>query len=236
MTTILFLFLVALGLSLLTTRGARWAGERWGAMDVPNARKMHQRPMARTGGLGVFAAFLLTVGAMHLCTRDLCLLLWQDERFAAFLGAAGLAFAVGLVDDFRRLSHRTKFLVQVLAASLAFVGNIRIPVPAFASIPDLMFWNPLVSYGITVFWFLLFMNAVNLIDGLDGLAGGVVLFASATALVVSIIQNNPLSAVLFAALSGSTAGFLRYNFPPATVFWVTAGAIFSDSPWAQSLS
>jgi len=82
------------------------------------------------------------------------------------------------------------------------------------------------SYLVTVFWFILFINAVNIVDGLDGLAAGIVVFASLVMVILSILQDDFLSAIFFAAMAGAALGFLRYNFNPASIFLGDGGSYF----------
>ncbi len=127
------------------------------------------------------------------------------------------------MDDFHRLHPAIKFAFQIIGASVAFWGGVRIE--QFVIMGKIIEFE-LFSYFITVFWFILFINAVNLVDGLDGLAAGVVFFAAAVMVVLSVIGQNFISAMLFSALGGATLGFLRYNFNPATIFLGDGGSYF----------
>ena len=110
---------------------------------------------------------------------------------------------------------------------MAFWGGIRITVLFYDFPLASGFIFPLVvSYGVTVFWFLLFINAVNLIDGLDGLAVGISLFTCLVLVIFLCLQDQYLIAMLYIALAGASLGFLRYNFNPATIFLGDGGAYF----------
>ena len=192
MTTILFSFIVAFTLALALTPAARWLGVRLGAMDAPSARKVHTRDIPRSGGLAIVAAFALALAAGKILgTHVSDLLIWEERQLFAVLGAA-VAFAVGFCDDVHRLGPRIKFLAQILAATLAFYGGVRIE--AFVA-GDVGIYFGFLSWAVTVFWFLLLINAVNLIDGLDGLAAGVAFFTSAVMVVLGIMQGNLLAAL-----------------------------------------
>jgi len=205
------------------TPGAKWLGVRFGAVDVPEARKVHTRPIPRSGGLAISVSFFLAIVACtFLATNVSNLLTWNRPRTFGILGAL-VVFAVGLFDDFHRLGPRIKFAIQILAASLAFYGGIRIEHFAVGS-TGLHFG--ILSWAITVFWFLLVINAVNLIDGLDGLAAGVTFFTSIMMVIMGIMQEDYLIALEFAALAGVLLGFLRYNFNPASVFMGDGGSYF----------
>jgi UDP-GlcNAc:undecaprenyl-phosphate GlcNAc-1-phosphate transferase len=134
-----------------------------------------------------------------------------------------MVFGVGLFDDFHRLGPKVKFLFQVIGASVAFWGGLRIEVLSFFGIE---FHFVILSYFVTVFWFVFFINAINLIDGLDGLAAGIAFFASAVLVILSVLKGEHLIAMLFAALAWAVLGFLRYNFNPASIFMGDGGSYF----------
>jgi UDP-GlcNAc:undecaprenyl-phosphate/decaprenyl-phosphate GlcNAc-1-phosphate transferase len=146
-----------------------------------------------------------------------------DRQTTFFLLGALMVFGVGLFDDFHRLGPKVKFLFQVIGASVAFWGGLRIDVLSFFGID---FHFVFLSYFVTVFWFVFFINAINLIDGLDGLAAGIAFFASAIMVLLSVMRGEYLIAMLFAALAGTVLGFLRYNFNPASIFMGDGGSYF----------
>ncbi len=223
MTTILFTFVAATLIALLLTPVASRLGMLWGAVDKPSARKVHLTTIPRSGGPAIFVSFFLALIAARLLNTQVSeLMVWDSKVVFAMLGGV-VIFSVGLIDDFRRLGPKSKLIMQIFAASLAFYGGVRIDVFAIGG-TTLNFG--IFSYPITVFWFLLFINALNLIDGLDGLAAGVSLFASLMMVFLSVIQANYLSALEFAALAGALLGFLRYNFNPASIFMGDGGSYF----------
>ncbi|MBM9538630.1 glycosyltransferase family 4 protein [Desulfobulbus alkaliphilus] len=223
MTTILIIFCISIALSLLLTPLAGKLG-RWGkAMDKPDgSRKNHRRPTPRTGGIALCASFVFTLVAVGWLHTDIAVLV-QPKPGAWHVFLAGLlVFGVGLWDDYQRLNHHIKFLVQILAASLVFIGGYSIDVFS------LMGWQigPAASYLLTVLWFLVFINAVNLMDGLDGLSAGVCFFCCLVMTTISLMNQDYLSASLFACLGGTLLGFLRYNFNPASIFMGDGGSYF----------
>jgi len=223
MTTILFTFLVAFSLSLALTPVAAWLGTRLGAVDVPSSRKVHTKAIPRIGGLAIFISFILGLAACAPFKTDVMKLFIVNEKLAFTALGGVVAFTIGLIDDFHRLGPKVKFLCQILAASLAFYGGARIEAVIIGH-SGIQFG--VLSWFITVFWFLLLINAVNLIDGLDGLAAGVAFFASMVMVVLTIMQANFLAALEFAALAGALLGFLRYNFNPASIFMGDGGSYF----------
>jgi len=223
MTTLLFLFVFALIFSMALTPVATWLGVRLGAVDVPMERKVHTRPIPRLGGLAVLLAFAGTMGLTNLFVTNVSTLFTFDHRTAFGFYGALVVFGCGLWDDFRRLNPWVKLLFQIAGASLAFAGGISIG-GVFIQGHGIQFG--ILSYAVTVFWFLLFINAVNLIDGLDGLAGGVVFFTCLLMVILSVMAGNLLNAMYFAALGGAVLGFLRYNFNPASIFLGDGGSYF----------
>ena len=223
MTTILAIFLISLVLSLILTPLAGKLGVRFGALDVPGERKVHTSSIPRCGGLAIFVAFFLTLALSHFFMTNVSNLLVMDRRATFLLLGALVVFGAGLFDDFHRLGHKVKFIFQIIGASVAFWGGIRIGSFALFDVSLGFGW---MSYFVTVFWFLLFINAVNLIDGLDGLAAGICFFASFIMIVLLIIKGNFLYAMAFSSLAGALLGFLRYNFNPASIFMGDGGSYF----------
>jgi UDP-GlcNAc:undecaprenyl-phosphate GlcNAc-1-phosphate transferase len=223
MTTVLTTFFVALLLSLLATPLARALGRSVGAVDEPQTRKIHRVPMPRSGGLAILAAFISTVWlTQFLGTKVSELFIWETKNIA-FFGGALVVFAAGFADDLHRLNPRIKFLSQVLAATIAFAGGLSVSTLFFTGVSVN---SAVISYFLTVFWFVLLINSINLIDGLDGLAGGITFFVCLILTILLVWKNQYLPAMLFAALGGSALGFLRYNFNPASVFMGDGGSYF----------
>jgi len=222
MTTFLAIFSIAFLFSLVLTPLLAKLGRRFGAVDEPNERKVHSGQIARCGGVGIFVSFLLTlaVSSLFFKTSVSNLLVFTNQTALLLLGAL-IVFGIGLVDDFHRLGSPIKFLFHILGATVAFFGGLKI---GHVDMLGLNLQLGMLSYIVTVFWFVLFINAVNLIDGLDGLAGGITFFACAVMTILSIIKGNFLIAMFFAALGGSTLGFLRYNFNPASIFLGDSGS------------
>ncbi len=223
MTTLLVTFLTAFVISLVATPLARMFGTRIGAVDKPQSRKVHLTDIPRSGGIALFVSFFVTLCVSHLFYTEVSNKLIWDTKMISFVCGALLIFGVGLVDDCHRLSARTKVLFQIAAASIAFAGGIRIGGHVFWGAAYQYGW---LSYFITVFWFLLIINAVNLIDGLDGLASGIVLFTSLVMVALLVIKGDVLTALYFASLGGAVLGFLRYNFNPASIFMGDGGSYF----------
>lgn len=194
--------------------------QKVGAIDVPkDARRMHSTPIPRLGGLAIFLGFLFAV----LLFADI------NRTMQGVLMGAVVIVVLGMVDDIMPLPAMLKFCVQIAAALIVvFYGDLRIE--AFSNINPLSD-NPYIHLGIwsvpiTVIWIVAITNAVNLIDGLDGLAVGISSIASFSLLVIAIIVGEWNIALLMAALAGSCIGFMPYNLNPAKIFMGDTGSTF----------
>ncbi|GBC62203.1 undecaprenyl/decaprenyl-phosphate alpha-N-acetyl glucosaminyl 1-phosphate transferase [Desulfonema ishimotonii] len=224
MTSIIGIFFVSLLSSLMLTPLVAQLARKYNIVDQPSARKVHTRSIPRAGGVAICLAFFLPFGAALAYPTRIFELLTADGNLMIFAMGAFLAFFLGLWDDIRRLDAKFKFAVQILIALIAYASGLKIQaISVFNITPwDLGFF----SLPVTVFWFLLVTNAINLIDGLDGLAAGISLFVSVILLVICITSQRYLVAMGFAALCGATLGFLRYNFNPASIFMGDSGSYF----------
>ncbi|UJX42543.1 undecaprenyl/decaprenyl-phosphate alpha-N-acetylglucosaminyl 1-phosphate transferase [Desulfovibrio sp. JY] len=224
MAPILSLFLAALGLSLALTPLARWLGRRFRILAMPQARTVHTTPMPRSGGLALFLTFFGCLAlAGTLLPPSVTDILFDRPMLFVYAGAV-LIFAVGFADDKWTLPSKLKLVAQIVAACVACFGGARIA--SFAIPGHFTIHFELLSYAVTVFWFVLLINAINLIDGLDGLAAGVVFFASGVQAVLAIMRGEAHTAAMFAVMAGATLGFLRYNFNPASLFLGDGGSYF----------
>ncbi len=215
-----------MGLALALTPLVKKFAVRIGAMDTPNARKVHTRIMPRLGGLGIFLAFIITVAALlpfvsaWFTTRDMSFV-------SAFLVGGSIIVLIGALDDRFELSAKVKLLGQIVAASVVVFGfNIRVD---FVNIPFQDAYSSLetwVSIPLTILWIVGVTNAINLIDGLDGLAAGVSGIAIGTIAMMSFLMGNTMIALMCLVLLGSIIGFLFFNFHPAKIFMGDTGSLF----------
>lgn len=220
---LIILFVFAFVFSLVLTPAVGALGIRLGAMDIPMERKVHTKPIPRVGGIALFIVFVIARFIPVFSPSLSESLNFKPLNWNAFFGLL-VVFGCGVWDDFRRLSPGMKLLFQILGASLAFAGGIAIT-GFFVDDSGIRF-GFLSSYAITVLWFLLFINAVNLIDGLDGLASGVVFFTCLLMVFLTYMNGDYVTAFYFCALSGALLGFLRYNFNPASIFLGDGGSYF----------
>lgn len=217
---------VALLVAFALTPGARALARRLGAVDRPGGRRVHVKETPRMGGLSIVTAHLAAIGSVWAYSAVVGTSApGGGEPVLGFLGGGLVMAAVGAVDDVRALGAKKKLVGQILAASVAWAAGARIEAFDLPLIGSFEF-GPIASYLLTIGWITAFVNAINLIDGLDGLASGIVLFAAITNTIVAFVTGNVLAAVLNAALGGAVLGFLYFNFNPATVFLGDTGSLF----------
>jgi UDP-GlcNAc:undecaprenyl-phosphate GlcNAc-1-phosphate transferase len=211
-------FILAMALTPIVRAGAL----RLGIVDHPERRKMHQVPVPLLGGAGiVISFFVVTVGV----------LLWAPELFGeeitklpAILGGGLAVGLLGLYDDWRGTRVWFKFAFQVAAAAIVVTAGVqaRLFTNPFGDSFDLG-W---LGVPLTILWIVGVTNAMNLIDGLDGLAAGVSTIASLSLCAVGALMDQPLVAILALTLGGASLGFLPFNFYPARVFLGDTGSMF----------
>ncbi|MCI8842589.1 MAG: undecaprenyl/decaprenyl-phosphate alpha-N-acetylglucosaminyl 1-phosphate transferase [Oscillospiraceae bacterium] len=217
--SILFSLLAAAVLSFGATPLVKRAAFKLGAIDVPkDGRRMHDHPIPRLGGLAIFLGFMLSA-----------LLFAEMERpVRGLLIGAVIIVILGVLDDIMTLRALPKFIVQIGAAWIAVHhGNVI----QYLSNPILTSTERFIDLGslavpVTILWIVAITNAVNFIDGLDGLAVGVSAISSATLLVTAILVSEGNVAVIMAALLGACLGFIPYNMNPAKIFMGDSGSTF----------
>jgi UDP-GlcNAc:undecaprenyl-phosphate/decaprenyl-phosphate GlcNAc-1-phosphate transferase len=214
---------LALVLSACITPLVASVARHRGWFDHPNARKVHQDPVPRLGGVGIFAGFFVSALVGILVAARLFPSAWADAfslRALTVAAAVVLICAVGLVDDFSNLPALFKLGLQVAAAALATAGGFIVPLAG----PDGSLVLRIVAWIITMGWIVGITNAVNLVDGMDGLAGGIAGIASISLGAVALLHGSPSNALVAAALLGAVGGFLIFNFPPARIFMGDSGS------------
>ena len=215
-------FMIAAVVTLLVTPAVIALAAKTGAMDAPDARKVHKHPIPRIGGIGIYFAFMVAVcivlSLMELTTE-------AKGEMIGLLVSGSIIVLVGIIDDYKNLPAKVKLLGQIMAASvLVFAFDVRID---FVTDPfgDYIFLEAFAAPA-TIFWLVGLTNTVNLIDGLDGLAAGVSMIAAITICLVALQQGILLVAILTAAIAGAAVGFLYYNFNPARIFMGDSGSMF----------
>ncbi|MCC6482134.1 MAG: undecaprenyl/decaprenyl-phosphate alpha-N-acetylglucosaminyl 1-phosphate transferase [Sphingomonadaceae bacterium] len=213
---------VAFLISLLLTPFVRDYAIKRHWVDQPDqSRKLHARPIPRLGGIGIAIAYLAALGLSLIAPYKNLPFDLPKALDAGFrlLPAAVTIFAVGLIDDIYILRAWQKLVGQVLASIMAYAAGFG--VVSFQGDP-LPMW---ISLPVTVFWLVGCANALNLIDGMDGLAAGVGFFASMTTMIAALTHQNMELALVTAPLAGALLGFLRYNFNPASIFLGDCGSL-----------
>ena len=200
-------FLVSLAVSLAAVPAVRWLSFKTGKVAQPRKDRWHSKPTPKLGGIGIFAGFCASI----LIFREL-----DAETWIIFAGAV-MMFALGIWDDLRELSPPTKLIGQILAAALVIFGGYQIE-----------FFNiELLNILLTFVWLIGITNAINLLDNMDGLAGGISLIVAGFLSFFFFQARGQESFLFFAlALAGGILGFLVFNFPPAKIFMGDSGSLF----------
>ncbi|MCP4377534.1 MAG: undecaprenyl/decaprenyl-phosphate alpha-N-acetylglucosaminyl 1-phosphate transferase [bacterium] len=220
----------AMLLALIATPLMVRAARSWKVLDRPGTRKVHSVAIPRLGGVAVFVALVIPVVVLQLFDTHFTRILSDPSSYVrhvhvlALLVTGGIVFAIGLVDDMVGMGVRTKLVAQITAAAIACSMGIRIDYIGLSedSIIEFGWW----AWPLTILWVVSVTNAVNLIDGLDGLAAGISLIACSVLLVFAIHTQNVTMMVLMAAILGSLTGFLFFNFNPAKIFLGDCGSMF----------
>ncbi|MCI7126133.1 MAG: undecaprenyl/decaprenyl-phosphate alpha-N-acetylglucosaminyl 1-phosphate transferase [Agathobaculum sp.] len=213
-------FIAAGVLAYLFTPHVKRFAQKIGAIDVPkDNRRMHREPIPRLGGLAIFGGFLCAI----LIFGKL------DQQMLCVLLGAIIIVVLGMFDDVMALSAKLKFVVQIVAAAIPVcVGGLQIRL--FTNLNPFSvepyFHLGIFAIPVTILWIVGITNAVNLIDGLDGLAVGVSSIAAITMLAVALLTGEMLIAVTMGALAGACIGFMPYNLNPAKIFMGDTGSTF----------
>jgi UDP-GlcNAc:undecaprenyl-phosphate GlcNAc-1-phosphate transferase len=201
-------FILACALSLYGVPIARRAALKYGIVDAPDGNLKHQKePVPYFGGLAIYLAFLVSLAFTFEFRHDV---------LGIILGGT-IVVMLGLIDDFGVLTPMTKLAGQLLAVFVLIKSGIKIEIAAFPEWLDLF---------LTVFWMVGLINAFNLLDIMDGLSAGIGMVSASCLLMVALLQGDQTIAFMLAALIGSLAGFLRYNWRPATIYMGDTGAMF----------
>ncbi len=215
------LIFFAFGISYLLTPRVRNLALRFRLVDLPSDRRLHSTPIPRLGGIAVFAAFHAACILGYFLTKDTTVACSIDiEWWLAFSFGSLALLILGIVDDVKGLSWSAKLLGQSIIGLGVFAFGVQMN--RIQGI-DL---HVALNMAATVVWFLVFINAFNLIDGMDGLAAGLACLAATGLAGAAFLRGAPGDALVFLALMGACLGFLRYNFHPASIFLGDSGSMF----------
>lgn len=226
-----YFFLVGLSVSLLLTFIVRKIALKFHFLDHPSKRKVHKKPIPMMGGVAIFLTFFgliwVHILGLHLFQNSVTSML--PSALGAHLSGAlakipqlswitlggVLIAAVGLYDDRYSITPKTKFVFQILVAALVVWGGIRLSI--FVD-------NIYITSFISILWLVLLMNSFNLLDNMDGLSAGIALIASALFAFVALLTHQYFLSISLLILCGTCAGFLFFNFHPATLFMGDCGS------------
>lgn len=219
MNIFLTTFLTSLIIPLLITPMVMVLANKIGAVDRPNSnRKIHTKCTPRLGGLSIYISFIVTIALNYNIL---------DNHLKGLLVGSLLIVACGILDDMKELTYKTKLVFQILAALMLIFNGISIDkISLFMSGSGKYIDLGALSIPITILWVVGVTNAINLIDGLDGLACGLSAISSIFLCIVSISTGNIPVALLLIIIAGASLGFLPYNFNPAKIFMGDTGSLF----------
>jgi len=201
-------------LSLALTPILRDVFRSYNVVDRPGRRKVHAYPIPRVGGIPIAIAYAFALNSLRGPNW-----VFPIHWVQTILSGTAIIFLTGVIDDFLNLRAGVKLAGQTVAAAAAYASGLSIDRIGDIALP---FW---VSLPLTLFWLLLTTNALNLIDGLDGLCGGIAFWATLAFFAAGIAQNNAVLAFTALPLAAALLGFLVFNFNPATVFLGDSGAL-----------
>ena len=225
-------FLLAFITTFVVTPHTMRLAKKVGAIDIPNDRRVNKKPMPRLGGLAVIAGFVVSIIYLFITTSiEGKLNLFGEENYylkmiGFFLGALILGL-VCYLDDVKGVPSWVKLTAQIIASIIVVACGVKIENISIPFTEGKIIMGDIFSYILTVCWIVGITNAINLIDGLDGLSSGVTLISCLSLLMVFALNGSPLIAiVLITALAGALVGFLPFNFSPAKTFIGDTGSNF----------
>lgn len=225
-------FLLAFVTAFVITPHTMRLSKKVGAIDLPNDRRINKKPMPRLGGLAVISGFLVsTIYLLVMMSLENNLNLFGTENYYLKL----IGFLIGIIllgitcfiDDSKGIPWYVKLIVQIISAIIVVICGIRIENISLPFVENKIVIDQVFSYILTVGWIIGITNAINLIDGLDGLSSGVCLISCLSLLIIFSLNGSPLLAIiLITALAGAIVGFLPFNFSPAKTFIGDTGSNF----------
>lgn len=225
-------FLLAFITTFVVTPHTMRLAKKVGAIDIPNDRRVNKKPMPRLGGLAVISGFLVSIIYLFITTsiEGKLNLFGEENYYIKMIGFFAGIVVLGItcyIDDVKGIPSLVKLTAQIIASIIVVACGIRIENISIPFTEGKIVISEILSYIITVCWIVGITNAINLIDGLDGLSSGVTLISCLSLLMVFALNGSPLIAiVLITALAGALVGFLPFNFSPAKTFIGDTGSNF----------
>ncbi|MBI5701026.1 undecaprenyl/decaprenyl-phosphate alpha-N-acetylglucosaminyl 1-phosphate transferase [Candidatus Saganbacteria bacterium] len=215
-------FFIAFFATILLTPMVIDFASKKGFVDRPNERKIHTSPVPRLGGIAIYIGFLLSIVAALVLLEHFEIQINIQPIFGLLISST-IIFLMGLFDDIYNLRSSAKFIWQVIAASLMVLFGVEIN---FISNPfnGIILFSAFISIPLTLLWITGVTNAINLIDGLDGLAAGVTAISAGTLFIVALRTHEIGAALILLSLAGVCLGFLKFNFFPARIFLGDSGS------------
>lgn len=215
-------FILAAVISAILTPIAIKIAPKIGAMDVPkDTRRMHDHPIPRFGGLGIYIAMLVSILVCVPRTEGTL----GTIQVRGFLAGATIIVIVGLIDDLKGLKAWQKLIGQIIAAIVPCYFSVRIFAISNIFTGGYIEFPSIISIALTILWVVGITNTINLIDGLDGLAAGVSIISCFAVAYTSFLAGRPETCELVLAIAGAAVGFLFYNFHPAKIFMGDTGSM-----------
>ncbi|MFN2527783.1 MAG: glycosyltransferase family 4 protein [Candidatus Baltobacteraceae bacterium] len=201
-----------------------------GMLDVgDDERRVHQTPTPRLGGIAVYFGFAFAMFALlgiALSRTNFFHEIEDIHQFFGLLFGSTLILAVGIWDDVMGMRPRDKFLAQIVVALIAMLYGFVIPDVHVPFTQEFIVFPWYVAYPVTLLWYVSMMNAINFIDGLDGLLSGVTAISGIFMLSIALLHHQSVVALVMAGLAGAVLGFLPFNFNPAKIFLGDGGSLF----------
>lgn len=225
-------FLLAFITTFVVTPHTMRLAKKVGAIDIPNDRRVNKKPMPRLGGLAVISGFFVSIIYLFITTsiEGKLNLFGQENYYIKMIGFFVGIIVLGItcyIDDVKGIPSLVKLASQIIASIIVVACGIRIENISIPFTQGKIVISEVFSYIITICWIVGITNAINLIDGLDGLSSGVTLISCLSLLMVFALNGSPLIAiVLITALAGALVGFLPFNFSPAKTFIGDTGSNF----------
>ena len=228
-----YALLLSLMLSITLTPLFKHFAIKWGILAHPHKERLHQTAIPLLGGVAIVLSFYLCIIINYCFLRfipNINALLPEElipylygalksvPQFSIILICGLLIFFLGLMDDINALGPKRKFIFEIFVGIILYYNDIRI---------TLFFGEGFISLCVTVFWVLAITNAFNLLDNIDGLSSGIAIIASFMLFLLCVQGGQILVSLLLVIFIGSLLGFLRYNYPPASVFMGDAGSLFT---------